>query len=175
MKTQFTAIVVVDKNWGIGFQGDLLAHLPGDLAYFKEKTLGKVVLMGRETLESLPGGKPLSGRTTVVLTRNAEYEATCEVINSLEEFLDKCEVGGMEFEEVFIAGGAQIYEQFLPHCDKCLITKIDSEFEADKHFPDLDSSDEFKLVSESEVHEENGFTYRFTEYARVYGGATCDV
>lgn len=156
------AIAVVDKTWGIGKDGGLLVHLPGDLKYFKEKTLGHYVVMGRETLESLPGGKPLPGRTTIVITRNEAYEADCEILNSVDEFLKR-----YEDEEVYVAGGAQIYEQLLPYCDSCLITKMDKAFDADKHFENLDESDEFELVNVSEPHEENGVTYRFTEYRRV--------
>ena len=76
------AIVAVDRNWGIGRDGGLLVHLPGDLKYFKEKTLGKTVVMGRETLESLPGGKPLPGRDNIVLTLNSFYEAGCPLCHS---------------------------------------------------------------------------------------------
>lgn len=156
------AIAVVDKNWGIGCEGKLLVHIPRDLKYFKDKTVGKVVVMGRRTLESLPGGKPLPGRKTVVLTKNREFDCECETVHSIDEVLDK-----YGSEDVFIAGGEEVYRAFLPYCDMFLITKIDAEFDADKHFENLDQSDEYEFVSEDEPIEENGVSYRFTQYRRV--------
>lgn len=160
------AIVAVDRNWGIGRDGGLLVHLPGDLKYFKEKTLGKTVVMGRETLESLPGGKPLPGRDNIVLTRNSCYEAGCPLCHSEEDLLNRPDCRG---EDVFVIGGEQVYRMLLPYCDTCYVTKIHGEYPAEKFFPDLDQSEEFEVVWESEPVEEKGVTYHFVEYRRKQG------
>lgn len=159
------AIVAVDRNWGIGKDGGMLVHIPKDLAYFKEKTLGKVVIMGRGTLESLPGSKPLPGRETIVLSRKKDYDPGCKVCRSMDELFDFLK--GYRDEEVFVAGGGDIYRQLMPYCDACLVTKIDAAFEADTFFENLDLQEDFILASAQEPITENGVTYSFTEYRRV--------
>lgn len=158
------AIVVADKNWGIGCNNKLLVHLPGDLKYFKDKTLGKTVVMGRETFESLPGKKPLPNRKNVVLTRNADYDAGCSICRSRQELMKMTKAG--DTEDLFIIGGEKVYREFLPYCDTCYVTKIDKSYEADKFFPNLDEDEEFEVVWESEIKEENGTRYQFVEYRR---------
>lgn len=158
------AIVVVDSNWAIGRNGDLLVHLPGDLKYYKEKTTGNVIVVGRKTLESFPGGKPLPNRTNIVITRNPDYEADgCIICSSKEDALKKLEE--YDTEKVFIAGGAEIYRQFMDDCDEFYVTKIYESFEADRYFPNLDELG-FKVVWESPLQEEKGIKYRFLRYAR---------
>ena len=157
-------IVAADKNWGIGKDGELLVRLPGDMKYFKEKTMGKTVVMGRSTLESLPNGKPLSGRTNIVLSRNPDFTAECKVCCSEEQLLR--ELKELPETETFVIGGSQIYETLLPYCDTVYVTKIDSEFPADRYFTNLDESDEWELAWEGEPCTEKGVTYRFTEYKR---------
>jgi dihydrofolate reductase len=158
------AIAAADTRWGIGLGGDLLADLPGDRAYFRECTLGKIVVMGRKTLESLPGGKPLPSRVNIVLSRNPLFRADCEVFSSFDDCVSRLSASASG--SVYIAGGAEIYRQFLPYCDECLITKIEAAFAADSFFPNLDADDAFECVWESETLSENGFMYRFTRYAR---------
>ncbi|MBQ2748094.1 MAG: dihydrofolate reductase [Firmicutes bacterium] len=173
-------IVAVDKNWGIGKDNALLVHLPGDLKYFKEQTLGKVLIMGRKTLESLPGGKALPGRTTVVMTSDENYEAEAKeggrvlIANNFDHLMTILLT--LEFsegidldEDVMVAGGENIYNIFLPYCTEFLVTKIDGEYEADKHFENLDelvSAGVMKLAWESETQTENGISYKFTKYTR---------
>lgn len=158
------AIVVVDNNWAIGRNGDLLVHLPGDLKYYKEKTTGNVIVVGRKTLESFPGGKPLPNRTNIVITRNPDYEADgCIICSSKEATLKKLEE--YDTEKVFIAGGAEIYRQFMDDCDEFYVTKIYESFEADRYFPNLDELG-FKVIWESPFQEEKGIKYRFLRYAR---------
>lgn len=160
------AIVVVDKNWAIGKDGDLLCHLKKDLQYFKEKTTGKVIVIGRKTLESFPGAKPLPNRTNIVLTGNKDYKNdACVVCCGMDAF--DSELLKYDTEDIFVAGGETIYQQFLDKCNKLYVTRIDAEFEADKHFPNIDENDDFKLVSESGIVEENGFQYTFCVYERV--------
>lgn len=159
-------IVAADKNWGIGKEGNLLCHLPGDLKYFKEKTMGKTVAMGRKTLESLPGGNPLPGRTNVVITRDRNFQKEgCQVVHSLEELIEK-----YDGPDLMIIGGAEIYTQLLPYCDTCYITEIERTFHADKYIPSLREHPLFEKVWESEAKEEKGIIYRFTEYKRKNHG-----
>jgi dihydrofolate reductase len=159
------AIVVVDNNWGIGKDGQLLVHLPGDLKYFKEKTMGKTIIVGRKTLESFPGGKPLPGRTNIVLTENTAFEReNCSICNDLDELFD--EIAVMDGQDIFVVGGACIYEMFLPYCDEVFVTKILETYDADKHFPNLDQSDGFVKTWQSELMEEQGVQYRFEKYSR---------
>lgn len=156
-------IVAADKNWAIGREGNLLCHLPGDLKYFKEKTVGKTVVMGRKTLESLPGGKPLPKRKNVVLTRNRQFECEgCTMVYSIEELLKL-----YNNEELMVMGGSSVYEALLPYCDTCYVTRLDAEFEADSHIPNLDEREDFRIVWQSEPQIENGIEYIFTEYKRV--------
>jgi dihydrofolate reductase len=157
-------IVAVDNNWGIGKDGGLLVNLPGDLKYFKEQTLGKVVVMGRTTFESLPGKKPLKDRVNIVLSRNEEFAPGCIKCRSMGELFKALEAYDME--DVFIIGGADIYRQFLPYCSSHLVTKIHGVYEADKYFENLDLRNDMELVSTSEPVTENGVSYQFTEYRR---------
>lgn len=158
------AIVAIDKNWGIGKDNKLLVHLSGDLKYFKEKTIGKIVVMGRETLESLPGGNPLPGRKNIVLSRNECYETECQLCNSKEQLLQIEKK--YNTDDMYIIGGEKVYKEFLPYCDTVFVTKIDEEYEADKFFPNLDNDENYKIVWESEINEENGTRYKFVEYGR---------
>ncbi|WP_130861389.1 dihydrofolate reductase [Bacilliculturomica massiliensis] len=166
------AIVVADENWAIGKDGGLLIHLPGDLKYFKEKTLGGVVVMGRATLESLPGGRPLPGRETIVLSRDAKLrerlagQENVSVAGSVEELRDELVRRGME-DAAFAAGGEQVYRQLLPMCDEVYVTKIARKFEgADCFFPELSEENGWRLTWEDEPRQENGVSYRFTVYKR---------
>ena len=158
-------IVAADKNWGIGKGNSLLVHLPGDLKYFKERTLGKAVVMGRKTLESLPGGRPLPGRTNIVLTANPDYEKEgCVIVRSMDELREKC----AEFpaDGVMIIGGATLYNGLMEECDSLFITKIYEEFEADAFIKNADELPHYKVVWQSEQQEEHGIKYQFFEYKR---------
>lgn len=155
-------IVVVDEKWNIGKDGTLLVHLPGDLKYFREKTLGKTVVVGRKTLESFPGGRPLPGRENIVLTRNmaCDYHG-CHIYHSKQELLE-----ALEGKDVFIAGGAEVYRQFLEDCDTFFVTKIYETFEADRSFPNLDEMNGIQVTWQSDMQEEKGIRYQFFEYKR---------
>ena len=158
-------IVAADRNWGIGKNGELLTHLPGDLKYFKERTLGKVVVMGRKTLESLPGGKPLPGRTNIVLTANPFFEKEgCTVVHTMDELREECTK--YEPENVMLIGGAMLYNLLMEECDSLFITKIDGEFEADVFIKNADELADYKIVWQSEIQEEKGIKYQFLEYKR---------
>jgi len=158
------AIVVVDENWSIGREGGLLVHLSGDLKYFKQRTMGKTMVLGRKTLESFPGGKPLPGRPNLVLTRNPEYRPEgVQIFNSKEELMEYL---GPDTDDVFVCGGENIYRQFLDDCDQFYVTKIYDSFPADRSFPDLDKMDDLEVTWESDVQEEKGIRYQFFEYTR---------
>ena len=158
------AIAAVDESWGIGRSGKLLASLPGDLKYFKEKTLGKTIVIGRETFDSM-SGKLLPERETVILTRNADFKQNCTVIHTLNEALEYLKT--KRSEDVYVAGGENVYRQFIPYCDVFFITKLYGTFGADRFFTNLDAyPGEFAVKQASGVKEENGVKYRFFEYVR---------
>ncbi len=161
-------IAAVDRNWGIGKGGRLLVSIPEDQRLFREETVGKVVVMGRKTLESLPGGMPLHGRTTIVLSRDPAFQVKgATVCKSLEETLEK--LREYPSEDIFIAGGQEIYEEFLPYCDVAHITYIDYSYEADVKFPDLDRSEEWQLCLAGEEQTYFDLCYEFRMYRRIRG------
>ena len=156
------AIVAVDKNWGIGKKNDLLFSLPADMAYFREKTLNKVVVMGSNTLKSFPGGKPLKNRTNVVLFPGGEKRDDCVIVDSLDEL--KIELKKYPADQVFVIGGAMFYKTMLPYCSEVLVTKVDADGEAEVFYENLDKLDNWKMVSASETIETNGYNIKFTVY-----------
>lgn len=158
------AIVAVDRNWGIGKDNDLLVHLPGDLKYYKAKTLGNVIIVGQRTLESFPGSRPLPGRTNIVLSDDPAFEPEgCVICRTKEEVLRQA--AQYDPEKVFICGGASIYRLFLDDCDAFYVTKIDAAFEADTFFPNLDELG-LHVDWASEEQEDKGYRYRFERYVR---------
>lgn len=162
------AIVAVDRNWGIGRDNDLLVHLPGDLKYYKSKTIGNVIIVGRRTLESFPGGRPLPGRTNIVLSADPAFARDdCIVCRTKEEVLERA--AEYDPERVFICGGASVYRMFLEDCDAVYVTKIDGTFEADTFFPDLDALG-YHVDWASEEQEEKGLRYRFERYVKGQDG-----
>ena len=158
-------IVAADRNWGIGKDGGLLADLPTDMKYFREHTTGKVVVMGRKTLESLPGKKGLPKRTNIVLTTNPDYEAErCTIVNSEDELFE--EISKYEPEEVMRMGGGAMYNKYYKLCDKLYVTKIDAVLGADTFIANFDEDPDFEVASESEPITENGLTFKFVVYKK---------
>ena len=158
-------IVAADSRWGIGRDNGLLASLPTDMKYFREHTLGKVVVMGRKTLESLPGQKGLPKRTNIVLSANPDFEAKgCKVVHSEYELFD--ELAKYEPDDVFLIGGAHLYNKFYRMCDRLYVTKMDADLDADTFIVDFDADTDYEVVSESEPVTENGITFRFVVYAK---------
>ncbi len=136
-------IVAVDKNWAIGKDNKLLVSIPADMKMFRQETTGKVVVMGRKTLESFPNGLPLKNRTNIVLTGNKDYNVKDAIIvHTVEELLE--EIKKYPSEEVYCIGGDSVYKQLLPYCDTAHVTKIDFAYEADSYFPNLDEMPEWK-------------------------------
>lgn len=161
-------IVAVDKNWAIGLGNKLLVSIPQDMKFFRETTSGKVVVMGRKTLESFPGGQPLKKRTNIVLTTNRAYKVNDAVIfHTPEEVLE--ELKKYDTEDVYVIGGESIYRQLLPYCEKAYITKIDHAYQADTYFPNLDEDPQWKMTKISEEQTYFDLEYVFTIYERVTG------
>lgn len=159
-------IVAADRKWGIGRDGGLLASIPTDMKYFRDHTMGKAVVMGRKTLESMPGKKGLPGRTNFVLTSNPDFSAErCITVNSEEELFER--LAEYEPDDVFLIGGAALYNRFYKLCDRLYVTKMDADLGADTFIADFDEDEDFKIVSESEPITENGITYRFVVYERA--------
>lgn len=157
------AIVAVDKNWGIGYKGNLLIHIPEDLKYFKRMTKNNVVVMGRKTLESLPGAKPLPYRKNIIISRDINYKIeNCIVFNNI---LSAVKELSNYNDDVFVIGGEAIYKEFLPFVEECYVTMIDSEFEADTYFPNLENLD-WKLVEKSDKQFYNNISYTWCKYIR---------
>jgi len=158
-------IVVVDQNWGIGKDGDLLCHLRGDLKYFQSKTKGKHIVIGRKTLESFPGGKPLPDRENIVLTSDKEFtREDCTVCYSLTELENHVEK--IPDEKIFICGGENVYKQFVDNCHELYVTHILKTFDSDRHFENLDEREDFEETWRSAVEEEKGIRYYFAKYER---------
>ena len=142
-------IAAVDKNWAIGYKNQLLVSIPSDMKQFRQKTTGHIVVMGRKTLESFPGGLPLKNRRNIVLTSNRNYQVKDAVIVHSEEEL-KEELKKYDTDEIFVIGGESIYRMLEPLCDEAFITKIDHSYQADAHFPNLDADPSWVLKEESE-------------------------
>ena len=154
------AILSADLNWGIGCDGKLLQRVPEDMKRFMHMTTGKIVVMGRETFESLPGKQPLKDRVNIVLSRKKEFgDERFLVCRSLKELFKL--LSSYDMDDVFVTGGEAIYIQLLPYCSIVYLTRFEKEFEADRHFPDLDKMDNWELVSQSEqkVYQDMGFRY----------------
>lgn len=159
-------IAAADSRWGIGNNGKLLVSIPADMKYFQSVTTGHTVIMGRKTLESFPGKRPLKNRRNIVLTTDMEYEAEgAEVVHSVEEMLRK--IAGLSKDDVFCIGGAQVYRECLPYCDSAFITRIDHTYDADAYMPDLDNDPEWELAKESDEQIFFDLTYHFCEYRRI--------
>lgn len=160
-------IAAVDENWAIGNKGKLLVSIPSDMKFFRQETSGegKVVILGRKTLESFPGGRPLKNRVNIVLTKNKDFQAEgAVVVHSVEEALEA--VKEYDDEKIYVIGGDTIYKQFLPYCKLAHITKIAHAYEADAYFPNLDKMPEWEITGESDEQTYFDLEYRFVRYEK---------
>ena len=149
-------IAAVDKNWAIGCKNKLLVSIPADMKFFRETTTGKVVVMGRKTLESFPN----------VLTHDKNFKAgDAIIVHSMEELRE--ELKKYPSEDIYVIGGETIYKQLLDDCDVAHITKIDYAFEADAYFPNLDEMPEWKITQDSEEQTYFDLEYYFYKYERI--------
>ncbi len=159
-------VVAVDKNWAIGYKGELLVSIPADHKAFRQETTGKVVVLGRKTLDTFPGKQPLKNRVNIILSRDESYTVKdALVVHSVDELLE--ETKKYDPDDVYIIGGASVYEQMLPYCDTAIVTKIDHEYEADAYFHDLDNDPSWKLTDEGEEQTYFDLEYNFLRYRRV--------
>ncbi len=156
-------IVAVDEDWNIGKDNDLLFHIPADMQYFKEKTMGKVVVMGEATLKSLPGGKPLPGRTNIVLSDDPAFDVQgAAVVRNMDAL--RQEVGKYPSDDVFVIGGASVYNQLMDACGRAYITKVKAVAPADKRINSLDGRDGWAVAHQSGVQSHDGLEFVFTIY-----------
>ena len=155
-------IVAVDENWGIGRNGDQLIYLREDLKRFKALTMGHPVILGRKTMATFPGGRPLKGRRNLILSRSPDFAPQGgEVYRSMEELLAQAT------EDAFVIGGASVYNALIDRCDTAYVTKIQKAFPADCWFPDLDRDPAWRAEEVSEEREQDGVRYRYVTYRRV--------
>lgn len=164
-----SAIVAVDKNWGIGYNGDLLEHIPEDLKYFKELTTGHVVVMGNKTWDSLPN-KPLKDRLNIVISNKPrEVLGDMSVRINMEELLSRITHQKLdEEEEWFIIGGGSIYQQLLPFCDRVYVTKIGKDHkDVDTYFPNLDKDSKWEVSTCTDLRTSGDIPYAFLTYDRI--------
>ncbi|MBR2950244.1 MAG: dihydrofolate reductase [Lachnospiraceae bacterium] len=158
-------IVAVDENWAIGNKGDLLVRIPADHKMFRQETTGKVVVLGRKTMDTFPGGQPLKNRTNIVLSKNPDYKVKdAIVVHSVAELLE--ELKNYKSEDIYIIGGTSVYEQMLPYCDVAHVTKIDHAYDADAYFPNLDADENWEITADSDEQYYFDLTYHFLKYER---------
>ena len=161
------AIVVVDQNWAIGCNGDLLFSLPTDMKRFRALTLGGTVILGRKTLDSFPGGRPLPKRRNIVITRNVDFDREgCEIVSGTAAALEAA--ADTEADKLWVIGGGSVYTALLSKCKRVYLTKVDAAAEdADTFFPNLDKLPGWEIEAVSDSVEENGVTYRFVDYVNT--------
>lgn len=158
-------IVAVDNNWAIGNKNQLLIRIPNDHKHFREETTGKVVVLGRKTLETFPQGLPLKNRTNIILSKDPDYQVKdAIVVHSIEELLE--ELKKYNDEDIYIIGGDSVYRQMLPYCNVAHVTKIDHEYEADAYFPNLDEEDDWEITADSDEQTYFDVAYEFLKYER---------
>ncbi len=165
------AIVACDSSWGIGYCGQLQKPISADLKRFKELTWGKVVIYGRLTMKTHPGGKPLPGRHNIVLTSDPDFTVEGAVVaHSVPEVLqyvkDLKQNENFTDDDFFITGGSSVYSQFMPYTNRVYVTQHHQSYPADCDFPDLDTDPNFKLSSVGEWQEEQGAYFRYLTYER---------
>ncbi len=161
--TRLSLIVAMDENGLIGRDNDLPWRLPNDLRYFKQTTMGKPIVMGRKSYESI--GKPLAGRQNIVLTRDPDWQAQgCTVVTGLDAAVQAAADAG----EVMVIGGAQVYEQALPLAQRIYLTRIHARFEGDTWFPAL-PADQWREVSRQDhaADERNAWPHSFLVLERT--------
>lgn len=159
------AIVAVDNNWAIGCKNSLLVRIPADHKNFRQKTTGKVVVLGRKTLETFPQGMPLANRTNIILSTNPDYKVKDAIVVHSQAELDE-ELKKYDTEDIYVIGGESVYRMMLPQCDVVHVTKIDHAYEADTYFPNLDQDEEWEITAESEEQTYFDLPYCFVKYER---------
>ena len=155
-------IAAVDECWAIGINNELLYNIPLDKAFFKQKTIEKTVIMGKNTYLSLPNSKPFPNRKNIILS-TALQNVGCVCCKSMEEI--KSTVKDIDTDEIFIIGGEKVYNEFLPYCEFAYLTKILKKTQlANKFFPNLDSNSHWKLIEKGEVQQYGHILFRICIY-----------
>ena len=158
-------IAAVDSNWAIGFQNSLLVRIPEDQKWFRETTTGKVVIMGRKTLESFPNKAPLKNRTNIVITKDTNYKVEgAIVVHSVEAAIEAAK--DFADEDIYVIGGESIYRQMLQYCNVAHITKIDYAYQADAYFPNLDKEEGWAITEISDERTYFDLIYEFVKYEK---------
>lgn len=156
-------IAAVDGNWAIGNKGKLLVSIPNDQKMFRNETLGKVIVLGRKTLETFPNGLPLVKRTNIILSHDEKLKIKDAIVVHNDEELF-AELSKYPSDDIYIIGGQSVYDRYVPYCDTAIITKIVDSYEADAYFPNLDKDENWKVVAESEEQTYFSVEYTFREY-----------
>ncbi len=154
------AIVAVDKKWGIGKQNGLLFDIPEDMKFFRQKTAGKTVCMGYNTLLSFPNSKPLKNRVNIVLAPQNVERDDCIIVHTLEELSKELS----KYQDVFVIGGAMFYKTMLPYCEEVFVTKVNADGGATVFYPNLDENENFEMIYEGETLISNDLEIKFTTY-----------
>ncbi len=163
-------IVAVDNHWAIGLHNQLLVRIPNDQKHFRMETTGKVVVLGRKTLETFPQGLPLKNRTNIILSTDRHYQVKdAIVVHSIPELQE--ELQKYKDEDIYIIGGESVYRQMLPYCSVAHVTRIDREYQADSYFPNLDKDEAWHVTAESDEQTYFDIPYTFVKYERVEKGA----
>ena len=155
-------IVAVDENWAIGKGGDQLVYIHADLKRFKALTTDHPVILGRKTLATFPGGRPLKNRRNLILSATPGY-----TMEGAEVFPDVQSLLANAPEDAFVIGGESVYRTLLDNCDTAYVTKILASFPADRWFPDLDAHPDWSVAEESEILEEDGIRFQYVTYRKV--------
>lgn len=156
-------IAAVDNNWAIGNKGRLLIRISEDQKSFRQTTMGHVVVLGRKTLEEFPGGRPLKGRTNIILSRNPEYLVEgAIVVHSMDELW--MELDRYDTDDIFVIGGQTVYDALIPYCDTAVITKIDRSFEADAYITDLDKAEGWHVAEVRPGEDTSEVNFTFVTY-----------
>jgi dihydrofolate reductase len=159
-------IAAIDNNWAIGNMGGLLVRIPNDQKQFRQMTVGKIVVMGRKTIDTFPQQQALASRVNIVLTTDKNFSRKdFIVVNSIEMLLK--ELSQYDDNDIYVIGGESVYNQLLTYCDVAYITKIDYEYQADAYMPNLDENPEWKLVGESEEQTYFDLEYYFLKYEKI--------
>lgn len=158
-------IATVDNHWAIGHRGGRLVRIPTDERFFRFETMYKTVVMGRSTLEEFPAGQPPRDRNNIILSRKTEIKVKdVTVVHGFDAAMEA--IAAYPTDEVYVIGGASVFEQFLPYCDEAFITKIDYDYDADKYLPNLDLDSDWELVETSEEQTYYDLVYERCRYVR---------
>ncbi len=163
------AILSIDRNYAIGYKGELLFRCSDDLKRFKAITTGKTVILGRKTLYSFPGQKPLVNRNNIIMSRNPDLKVEgATVCKDVDQLLSL--IKDIPSEDVFVIGGEEIYRLLLPFTDRIYITRFDDEKQADTFFVNIDELSEWKISEQSEEMKFGEIGYRYITYDKVKDG-----